>query len=179
MDGNRTGTRVWDTGLSDGKTRTMLVWSIHMKRLSSPYFTAYYIPSTFIVALTFVSFWVPPQAYPARVALVVTNFLASCVIYRGADGDTPPTKNMNPLEMYLMMNMAYIMIVMLEYILVIVNVPIACGNRVRPGKNELTSATDNCLQLDRYARWIFPICYILTICGYFAYYFSRAAEMHY
>ena len=89
MTNNYTSHTVASSLLLDGKRRTLLSWGIKMKRLTSPYITAYYVPSTFIVMLAFVSFWIPAAAHPARVALVVTNFLASCVIYRGADSNTP------------------------------------------------------------------------------------------
>lgn len=35
-----------------------------------------YIPSFLIVVMSFVGFWIPTNAYPARVALVITSLLA-------------------------------------------------------------------------------------------------------
>ena len=83
--------------------------------------------------LAFVSFWIPAAAHPARVALVVTNFLASCVIYRGADSNTPPTGDLNPLEKYLMMDMIVMMLVMMEYLLVNSLIVLNRGKRTEQG----------------------------------------------
>ena len=172
MTNNYTSHTVASSLLLDGKRRTLLSWGIKMKRLTSPYITAYYVPSTFIVMLAFVSFWIPAAAHPARVALVVTNFLASCVIYRGADSNTPPTGDLNPLEKYLMMNMIVMMLVMMEYLLVIAQFPDCLEQMQEKRAVNSSGLRKKSLQLDFHARWFFPGCYALTIIVYFSYYYS-------
>ena len=57
--------------------------NIALKRSMSAYITQYYIPSTLLVVLSWGSFFVPKNVYPARVAIILTNFLSTCVIIKG------------------------------------------------------------------------------------------------
>ncbi|XP_054168604.1 glycine receptor subunit beta-like [Oppia nitens] len=60
-------------------TYSCLRGSLTMKRNVSNFIIKHYIPSLFIVILTFVSFWIPTTAYPARVGLTITALLALTV----------------------------------------------------------------------------------------------------
>ena len=77
-----------------------------------------YFPSAALVLLSFTSFWVPPTVVPARVALIVTNFLASCVILRGLGAELPKTVSMTSIEKYVIVNLAFIALVCVEFLLV-------------------------------------------------------------
>ena len=98
----------------------VLELTFHLQRVISPYITQYFLPTLILTKLSWASFWVPPTIYPARIALVLTNFLALCVIQRGVKYELPMTSYMTALEIYVVVNMAFIVIVMLEYILVLV-----------------------------------------------------------
>ena len=62
---------------------TVLSLQIPLKRFLSPYITQYYLPSAILVILCWGSFWIPATVYPARIALILTNCLSTCVIIRG------------------------------------------------------------------------------------------------
>ncbi|RWS04058.1 Glycine receptor subunit alphaZ1-like protein, partial [Dinothrombium tinctorium] len=64
-------TRSYDVG-----TYSCIRCSLVMKRRLPLYMLKIYIPSFIIVTISFVGFWVPMTAYPARVALVVTSLLS-------------------------------------------------------------------------------------------------------
>ncbi|KAI1290832.1 Glycine receptor subunit alphaZ1 [Halotydeus destructor] len=49
---------------------------ITLKRFVGHFVIQKYIPSTIIVVMCFVGFWIPANAYPARVALCITSLLA-------------------------------------------------------------------------------------------------------
>ena len=46
-----------------------------MKRIQQPYLLKYYLPCIAIVTVTQISFYIPPDAIPGRIALLVTQFL--------------------------------------------------------------------------------------------------------
>ena len=50
--------------------------SIHLKRRWDYYFIRIYGPSFLLVVTTFIGFWLPVFAYPARVAIIVTPLLS-------------------------------------------------------------------------------------------------------
>ena len=47
-----------------------------LERLVGHFVLKFYIPSILIVVMTFVGYWIPLTAYPARVALMITSLLA-------------------------------------------------------------------------------------------------------
>ena len=97
----------------------VLELTFHLQRDISPYITQYFLPTLILTALSWASFWIPPNIYPARIALVLTNFLALCVIQRGMKHELPMTSYMTALEIYVVGNMAFIVIIMIQYILVL------------------------------------------------------------
>ena len=50
-------------------------FNITMKRIQQPYLLKYYLPCIAIVTVTQISFYIPPDAIPGRIALLVTQFL--------------------------------------------------------------------------------------------------------
>ena len=56
---------------------------------------------------------------PARVSLIVTNFLTSMLIFTQAGQSKPQVSYHTALELYTAMNAIFIMAVMLEYIFVL------------------------------------------------------------
>ena len=97
---------------------TVLVWEFELKRLYTRYIVTYILPTTVIVFLTFVSFWIPQDIVPVRIALVLTNFLSICVILRGLSSELPKVDYITPLEVYLIASITFILVVMVEYVLV-------------------------------------------------------------
>ena len=78
-----------------------------------------YVPSSFLVFMTWGTFWLPPTTYPARVGIIVTNFLASSFILQGASSMYTKVPYTTAIEVYLLVNITFILAVMLEYIAVI------------------------------------------------------------
>ena len=71
------------------------------------------------MVLTWGSFWIPASAYPARIALILTNCLASCVILRGLGSELPKTEYTTALEIYIIVNLTLIICTMFEYLFVL------------------------------------------------------------
>ena len=111
----KTFCRPWSLEYSN---ETVYVWEFELKRLFTRHIVTYFMPTTVLVFLTFVSFWIPKDAVPARIALVLTNFLSICVIQRGAASELPIVDYITPLEVYLITSTTFILVVMIEYVLV-------------------------------------------------------------
>ena len=56
-------------------------FNITMKRVQQPYLLKYYLPCVAIVVVTQISFYIPPDAIPGRVALLVTQFLTLTTLF--------------------------------------------------------------------------------------------------
>ena len=97
----------------------VLELTFHLQRVVSPYITHYFLPSLILARPSWALFWIPPTMYPAHIPLVLTNFLAICVIWRGMKDELKMTSYMTALGIYIGRNMAFIIVVMIEYILVL------------------------------------------------------------
>ena len=93
--------------------------SFHIDRTFSYYFYRTYLPSIALVILSWGSFQIPATAYPARITLVLTNFLASTVILQHASSEYTKVEYTTAIETYLLVNICFIMITMLEYMIVL------------------------------------------------------------
>ena len=58
-------------------------FNVTMKRVQQPYLLKYYMPCVAIVAITQISFYIPPDAIPGRIALLVTQFLTLTNLFIG------------------------------------------------------------------------------------------------
>ena len=98
---------------------TILKLNFHMDRTFSYYLFRTYIPSVILVVLTWGTFLIPPTAYPARVTLIMSSFLANAFILQSASSEYAKVEYTTAIELFLQVNITFIMITMLEYIIVI------------------------------------------------------------
>ena len=69
---------------SEYGNKSMSGFKIEMKRFSSSFVYRYFIPLSSMVTVSFISFIVPPDVIPGRIALLITVFLLLITIF----GDT-------------------------------------------------------------------------------------------
>ena len=93
--------------------------SFKFQRSITHHLTHVYIPSSFLVIMTWGTFWLPSSTYPARVTLIVTNFLASTYILQGDIANITRVPYATALEVFLLGNITFILAAMLEYIIVL------------------------------------------------------------
>ena len=91
----------------------------HIDRLFPHYLYHVYIPGMLLVALSWCTFWIPPSAVPARVTLIVTNFLSSLFIFESAAASIPKVPYQTAMEMFNLTNTSCIIFGMVEYIMVL------------------------------------------------------------
>jgi len=78
---------------------TLTGFSILLKRKSTPYLLSYYLPSSLLVGVSWVSYAIPlPRAVPGRITLLVTTFLALANIANAAFVASPTNQGINFLQ---------------------------------------------------------------------------------
>lgn len=75
---------------------------IILKRHSSKYLFIYYLPSTLFVITSWVSFLIPPEVVPGRMALLVTLFLVLINIFNNVTAITPNTEGMTAISSWML-----------------------------------------------------------------------------
>ena len=108
---------------STGEVFSGLEVSFHMDRTFSFYLYRSYVPSIFLVVLSWGTFQIPVSAYPARVTLIVSSFLASTFILQHASSEYTKVEYTTAIEIFLLVNISFIMITMIEYMLVVRSQP--------------------------------------------------------
>ena len=73
-----------------------------LKRHSVKYLFTYYLPSTLFVITSWVSFLIPPEVVPGRMALLVTLFLVLINIFNNVTSITPNTEGMTALSSWML-----------------------------------------------------------------------------
>ena len=78
-----------------------------------------FAPSILLMVLNLSSYYVPAAAAPARVTLIVTSFLTSTFILKAATERTVKLSFMNPMQLFLTVNIMFIVASMVQYIIVL------------------------------------------------------------
>ena len=60
-----------------------------------------FAPSILLMVLNFSSYWIPDQAVPARIALIVTTFLTSTFILQSATESIVRISYVSPMQSFL------------------------------------------------------------------------------
>ncbi|KAK2159282.1 hypothetical protein LSH36_155g04086 [Paralvinella palmiformis] len=74
-----------------------------------------YIPSTLIIILSWVSFWINIDAVPARIALGVTTVLTMTTQLSGSKNSVPKVSYPKAIDIWMSMGMLFVFAALLEY----------------------------------------------------------------
>ncbi|ELT96399.1 hypothetical protein CAPTEDRAFT_94740, partial [Capitella teleta] len=86
-----------------------------LERLYGFYLLQDYIPSVFIVILSWLSFWISPEAVPARISLGVTTVLTMATQLSGSKGSNPKVSYPKAIDIWLTACMTFVFATMVEY----------------------------------------------------------------
>ena len=95
---------------------TYIVW--HILLMFSTYFRylyIYYLPSGLFVAVSWVSFVIPPEVVPGRMALLVTLFLVLTNIFNTITNVSPNVEGMTAISSWMIACMFFVFLALLEY----------------------------------------------------------------
>lgn len=74
-----------------------------------------YIPSTIIVIISWISFWIDPETAPARVALGITTVLTMTTLISSARANLPKVSYVKAIDWYLLLCLIFVFGSILEY----------------------------------------------------------------
>ncbi|CAG2171877.1 unnamed protein product [Oppiella nova] len=153
---------------------------IHFQRNIGNYLIKRYVPSVLIVTMTFIGFWIPTQVTPARVSLIITALLA--LIAQQIQGEIN-ISYIYALEVWTIICIVFVFATLIEYAVAIAwphMTPDPNGQQNRiDGNNRIAkrlvafvAPDQRNNEVDKYARVVFPSCFIIAIFIYsISYYF--------
>ncbi|EYC44635.1 hypothetical protein Y032_0455g1764 [Ancylostoma ceylanicum] len=87
----------------------------HLKRLFSYYMAQIYIPSSLLVVVSWVSFWLDRTAVPARVTLGVTTLLTMTTQAASINNSLPAVSYVKAVDVWIGVCLAFIFAAVLEF----------------------------------------------------------------
>ena len=125
-----------------------------------------YIPTCLIVMMSWISFWIKPEAVPARVTLGVTSLLTLSTQHANSQKALPPVSYIKAIDMFMNACTVFVFCSLIEYALINVIMGDASdierkrkkaergsrlSNIIRKAKAELSRQTSHCV-----AQVMFP-----------------------
>ncbi|XP_045598080.1 glycine receptor subunit alpha-4 isoform X2 [Procambarus clarkii] len=152
-----------------------------------------YVPTALIVILSWMSFWIAPDATPARVTLGVTSILTMATQYSQSTKNLPPVSYIKSLDIWMITCMVYVFAALLEFAIVyhvhyrrslapspgLVSTSTNGSTQVTHVTQELTSRRfqrwrqswaefwSGDTAIDEASRVLFPLTYFSFVLGYF------------
>lgn len=90
---------------------------IHLARRLGYFLINKYIPCILIICMSFVTFWIPSEAYPARVTLSVTSLLT--IVTQQYQSSMPSVSYVVALNIWMLSCIGFVFCSLLEYAFVI------------------------------------------------------------
>lgn len=92
-----------------------LVATFKMRRRIGYFLIDTYIPSTIIVIISWISFWISPESAPARVALGITTVLTMTTLISSARASLPKVSYVKAIDWYLLLCLIFVFGSIMEY----------------------------------------------------------------
>ena len=90
-----------------------------LKRRTTYFIFQHYIPSAFVVFLSWLSFWIDRHAVPARISLVITCILSTMFLFESINSSLPQISYLKAVDHYLITSFVFIVSCMVEYVCVL------------------------------------------------------------
>lgn len=163
-------------------TFSCITGTIHLKRRIGYYIINIYVPSILIVGMSMLTFWIPPEAVPARVTLGVTSLLT--IVTKQYQASLPSVSYIVAMNVWMASCIGFVFFSLLEYALVVS----LRRKRDKARKPECTLPALNTekvgshvdskwksrinryykdLDPDRVSRILFPLAFLFQIAAYF------------
>lgn len=92
-----------------------LIAIFKMKRRIGYFLIDTYVPSTIIVIISWISFWINPDTAPARVALGITTVLTMTTLISSARASLPKVSYVKAIDWYLLFCLIFVFGSIMEY----------------------------------------------------------------
>jgi len=90
-----------------------------LNRHISHYLITYYLPSGLFVVVSWISFVVPPDVIPGRMALLVTLFLVLVNIFNTVTTNTPKAEGLTAIEAWMLSCILFVFGALVEYAIIL------------------------------------------------------------
>nr|QRN45430.1 gamma-aminobutyric acid receptor subunit alpha-6-like isoform X1 [Carausius morosus] len=97
---------------------SMLKVEFHFKRHTGFFMLQVYVPCGLIVCCSWVSFWIDPDAVPARVSLGVTTALSLTTMGFGSKAQMPKVSYPTALDWFVILCFSFVFAAMIEYAII-------------------------------------------------------------
>ncbi|XP_023017647.2 histamine-gated chloride channel isoform X1 [Leptinotarsa decemlineata] len=184
-------TQVYSTG-----NFTCLEVVFVLKRRLGYYLFHTYIPTCLIVIMSWVSFWIKPEAAPARVTLGVTSLLTLSTQHAKSQAALPPVSYLKAVDAFMSVCTVFVFMALMEYCLVNIvlgdsdapkpppkktNPPpnnvfemvskdnsllLAAPKSTQPPANSAHKQRTRAINIDRFSRVFFPLLFTILNCTY-------------
>ncbi|CAL1267150.1 unnamed protein product [Larinioides sclopetarius] len=173
-------TQVYSTG-----NFTCLQVIFTLKRRLGYYLFHTYIPTCLIVIMSWVSFWIKPEAVPARVTLGVTSLLTLSTQHAKSQASLPPVSYIKAIDIFMSSCTFFVFLSLMEYALVNVvledeqatfrqmnndNTRIFNLQPKLPGLTPVQKRRKKAIKIDRVSRILFPLSFVILNISYWVYY---------
>ncbi|KAF8791117.1 glycine receptor subunit alpha-3-like [Argiope bruennichi] len=173
-------TQVYSTG-----NFTCLQVIFTLKRRLGYYLFHTYIPTCLIVIMSWVSFWIKPEAVPARVTLGVTSLLTLSTQHAKSQASLPPVSYIKAIDIFMSSCTFFVFLSLMEYALVNVvledeqatfrqmnndNTRIFNLQPKLAGLTPVQKRRKKAIKIDRFSRILFPLSFIILNISYWVYY---------
>ncbi|XP_067141018.1 glycine receptor subunit alpha-2-like [Centruroides vittatus] len=155
---------------------------IRLRRRTGYYTINVYVPSILIVGMSMLTFWIPPEAVPARVTLGVTSLLT--IVTKQYQASLPSVSYIVAMNVWMSSCIAFVFCSLLEYALVVslkkkrdkrakleANLsPLTTTEKVASRDPEWKSRINRYFKdvdPDRVSRILFPVAFLFQIAAYF------------
>ncbi|GIX75558.1 glycine receptor subunit alpha-2 [Caerostris extrusa] len=179
------GTKKYDIG-----EFSFVSGQIHLSRRLGYFLINKYIPCVLIICMSFITFWIPAEAYPARVTLSVTSLLT--IVTQQYQSAMPSVSYVVALNVWMLSCIGFVFCSLLEYAFVIAVMnnkgtdlwpfiklkkllrPTKATNDHEVGRSPTHSVPESPKMshrtIDKISRVIFPFCFFLFCLCYFIYF---------
>merc|ERR1719290_511176 len=153
-----------------------------LTRYVSTYIITYYLPSGLFVIVSWISFLIPMDVIPGRMALLVTLFLVLVNIFNNVTTNTPKAEGLTAIEAWMLACILFVFGALVEYAAILfkkqryvsgqhkVNLKIICKENFKYEVQEKSPAnqavsmqqlTEEYWRIDKFFLKLFPTCFIL------------------
>merc|ERR1719273_2616676 len=153
-----------------------------LHRYVSHYLITYYLPSGLFVIVSWISFVVPPDVIPGRMALLVTLFLVLVNIFNTVTTNTPKAEGLTAIEAWMLACILFVFGALIEYAAILfkkqryvsgqhkVNLKIVCKENFKYEVQEkspvnqavtMQQLAEEYWRIDKFFLKLFPTCFIL------------------
>ncbi|KAG8192421.1 hypothetical protein JTE90_017955 [Oedothorax gibbosus] len=162
---------------------------IHLTRRLGYFLINKYIPCVLIICMSFITFWIPAEAYPARVTLSVTSLLT--IVTQQYNSHMPEVSYVVALNIWMLSCIGFVFFSLLEYAFVIAVMndrgtslwpfrklktifqPSKSANDHEAAKSSRNGTEHSKMShktIDKLSRVIFPFFFFIFCVSYFVYY---------